>query len=98
MNRILVAIANAEAKIKARRLEPARLRELTGTLDMDFEEWTCCQERKSLAVASGAMNVNEGMLVYSILGSGPADFNTKSLAQKVVITQLLKELLQSAVA
>jgi hypothetical protein len=101
-NRIVDAI-DARDKLVHRKLDTGavtqeRLDALHGSLDMALDEWVICQDRKSLAVAGGTLTVDEGMTIYRILGSGPDDFNACTLAQKVVVTQLLAELLERAVA
>lgn len=101
-NRIVAAIDAQDkavhVKLDTGAVSQARLDELHGELDMAFDEWTCCQERKSLAQAQGVLTVEEAMTIYRILGSGPDDFNGRTIAQKVVVTQVLAELLKRAVA
>ena len=63
------------------------------TFDMDFETWSMAQDKKSLAFASGVLTLDEANSVYLILGGSPEAFNKGTLAQKVIVTKVLAELL-----
>lgn len=78
--------------------ERALQERLDREMDIDAEEYSVFQERKSLAQASGVLTVDEATSIYAILGSGPADFNAQTLARKVIVTQTVKELLAASLA
>lgn len=98
MNRIADAIATQEQNIKDRladgRTTRAKLDELHATLDMEFLEYVRCQEIKSLAVSAQTITLEEGQTVYAYMGESPETFNEQSLAVKVTITELCRELMQ----
>lgn len=97
-NRITNAITRQKAAI-AKRLADGlvtqnALNQLHQTLDMTTGEFIRLQELKSLATAQNLLTVEEGMVVYNLLGNSPTVFNAQPLEVKVVLTQLFQELLQ----
>ena len=102
-NRIVVRIAEnkiAIEKVKADNIITAEQAEETRkALDFNWEEYTALQRLKSEACLNNRLSTDEGMTVYNYLGEGgPDKFNEQPLEVKVVLTQLLAELLKSKVA
>ena len=96
-NRVTDAIA-AVKKHTADRLEAgkttaAKLKKLSGTLDMDVAEFVRFQELKSLASQNGKLTLAEAQLIYEYLGESPYTFNEQPVEVKVVLTALFSELL-----
>lgn len=96
-NRITMAFDRMKAQIEKRisdglvtveKVEETRL-----ALDMDFEEYCRFQELKSLACASGKLSLEEGMTIYSYLGTTPDKFNAQPVEVKSVLTTLFGQLL-----
>ena len=83
-----------QERINAGIVTVGKVEETRKALDMDMEEYCRFQEIKSLAVAGGMLTLDEGMSIYTYLGSSPADFNRNSAAIKAVLTQIFKELLE----
>jgi hypothetical protein len=96
MNRIIASIAKTRTHITSLNLDQAQLDILNTQLNMSLNEYVLFQERKSLAFANGRLNLEEAQSVYAYLGETTNTFNKQPLEVKYVLTQLLKELLQSA--
>ena len=96
-NRIADAVANQTRNITARladgRVSKERLAELHRSLDLSLEEFVRFQELKSVETMNGKLTLEEGQLLYHLLGTTPSVFNGQSLAVKVVLTQVFQELL-----
>ena len=98
MNRILQAVSDQEENIAARladgRISDARVAEIGREMDLDFDEYVQFQDLKSIAVMDGTLTVDEAQYVFCCLGTYPDSFNRRSVAIKVVLTGLFKELLE----
>ena len=97
MNRIADAIT-AHEKIIAERLANGlvtqdKLDSLDRTLDMDLFEYVRFQDLKSIAVSDQTLTLDEGNTVYAHLGETPETFNGRSVAIKITLTELFRELL-----
>ena len=96
-NRVLLAVQKQETAIRDRLaaglVTQATLDALHKSLDMQVGEYCMFQERKSLAVASGKLTLEEGQTVYAYLGNSPTTFNGQSVAVKAVLTQLFASLI-----
>jgi hypothetical protein len=101
MNRIQAAFDRMKLQIADRIKQGLTTQEkvdsLYKTLDLDLEDYVVFQEAKSLAVASGKLNLEEGMTIFNALGNTPNHFNKQPIHIKSVLTSLLKELLQARV-
>lgn len=97
MNRISAMIATAtkgiEDKIASGAVSKDQVEKLHRTLDLDPSEHARFQEVKSLAVADGTLNQEEGMTLYRLLGQTSQSFNEQPLGTKVTLTKLFQELL-----
>lgn len=93
MNRIAAAIERTKTMIASKGVPAEKLADLNKKLDMNLGEYVALQERKSLACASGKLNLDEAQLIYSLLGNTVETFNTQPLEVKIVLTQVLQELL-----
>lgn len=89
MNRVIENITTLRRNLGT--IDPG----LSSKLDMSFEEYCKFQELKSLAVASGVLSLEEGQVVYALLGSIPDDFNNADVATKIVLTKLFAQLLEA---
>ena len=102
MNRIKQAIALRQAqideKVAKREITPEKLVELSSAMDMQLDEFVAFQELKSLAFAEGRLTYDEATYVFTLLGNTPEQFNKQSLPVKLVLTQLLSELLNQRIA
>jgi hypothetical protein len=99
MNRIATAIARMEKQI-ADRIEAgittaAKVAATGKTLDMDMTEYAMFQNKKSLAVLSGKLTLEEEQTIYAYLGETPARFNRQPVHVKAVLTSIFQELLAS---
>lgn len=98
MNRIEYAIQAMDKQIKERiaagLTTAAKVKSTGKELDMEPLEYVRFQEYKSLAVADGTLTLEEGMTIYSKLGTTPSTFNKQSVAVKAVLTSLFAQLLQ----
>ncbi len=96
-NRIAAAIEVQELNIKARladgRTTQESLDRLHSELDAELLEYVKFQEVKSLAVSDQTLTLDEGMTVYAYLGESPETFNKQSLAVKVTLTELFRDLM-----
>lgn len=98
MNRITNAIAKIDATIQQQAEAggaevKAKQTVLHGKLDITLSEYIAFQDAKSLAQASGKLTFEEAVTVYGILGNSAESFNKRSLAEKVMITKLMTEIL-----
>lgn len=98
MNRIATAIANIAPRIDA--LEPAKRDHLEASMDVEAFEHFAYQEEQARAHASGKLTADEAMIVYVALGENGSSANggwakDTDLATKVIVTQLMSELVGS---
>jgi hypothetical protein len=102
VNRIQAAIQKMADQIQERinlgMTTEARVEATRKSLDMGMEEFVRFQELKSLAVIENKMTLDEGQLLYSLLGETPEHFNKQGAATKAVLTQIFQELLSSRIA
>ena len=100
-NRIAEAFARIKAQIAdriAKGLTTAeKVHNLHKTLDMDLTEYVKFQQAKSLAVASGLLNVEEGQSIYVCLGESVQTFNDQPIHVKSVLTCFFGELLTAQI-
>ena len=96
MNRITTSIQKTRTMIEKKNLDQTKLDTLSQQLNMSWEEYVMLQERKSLACASGRLSLEEAQVVYAYLGESVETFNAQPLEVKIVLTQLLQELLRAA--
>lgn len=107
-NRIAKAIENLREQI-ATGLKPdgtpmGDLEKLDASLAIDIGELFAFQEAKSRAQVMGVLTVDEAMTIYAALGGefGGVDSNggwdsSADLATKVVVTQLMGELIAARI-
>lgn len=95
-NRIQSAISVCEIKVK--QLAAEKVVNLGKQLDIQFDEFVKFQELKSVASIDGTLTLDEAQTVYGYLGNTPEHFNRQPVAVKVVLTQLLAELLKRRIA
>lgn len=99
MNRVVNGIAKMEAQI-AQRIENGivtaeQVEQARQNMDMSDEEYCMFQERKSLAVASGELTLEEGQTIYAYMGANSVDhFNKQSIAVKTILTKIFAELIE----
>ncbi len=93
-NRIAAAVALLGPRVEA--LDSEKRAIVDKAARFDFEMWTVAQDHKSLAQADGRLSYDEAVTIYGILGSGPDEFNRAGLAERMVVTQLLGELMKRA--
>ncbi len=101
MNRIATAIT-AHEKIITERLANGlvtqdNLDRLDRVLDMDLFEYVRFQDLKSVAVSAQMLTLDEGNTVYAHLGNTPETFNGRSIAVKVTLTELFRELMEAGI-
>lgn len=101
-NRIVNSIARMKAQLDARisatPSAAAKVEETRRALDMQWDEYVIFQDLKSLAVTSGRLSLDEGMTIYNYLGeAGPDKFNDQPVEVKVILTQVLQELLSAKI-
>jgi len=100
MNRIQISVE----KIKAESLKAIEkgvsteeeFDENRKKLDFSLKEYVRFQELKSLAVASGKLNLEEGNTIYQYLGNSLETFNRQPFEVKYVLTQVFMTLLKRA--
>ena len=102
MNRIEIAVVRTKFQIEARifggLVTAEKVDNLNRTLNLELDEYVKLHELKSLAVANGRLNMDEGMTVYNYLGEGgPEKFNGQPIEVKMVLTQLFQELLREVI-
>lgn len=82
-------------KLDGTPADPEAIAGLDKTCVFSMEEYMSLQNLKSAAVAAGIMTVEDGNALYNILGEGgPEKVNKSSLGTRLVLTQVLAELLQ----
>lgn len=91
-NRILDAINKIEVQLSGKDEDTKSA--LNKQLNCDFNEWYSFQDTQAIAHASGKINLNEANLLYRILGSSCDHFNEQPLAEKIVVTKVMQELLK----
>jgi hypothetical protein len=101
-NRLTKAIATVQAQIDE-RLDAAGIAKLDETLGVTFEEHFKFQQLQSQAHVTGKLTTDEAQIVYVALGEVGSTKNGgwaagTTLATKVVVTQLMGELLQQKLA
>ena len=98
MNRILFAVSALEKQLAERTaagiVTPEAIAELDRKLDMSFDEWTTCQNRKSIAHALGKISHEEAQSIFAMMGRTPADFNAQPIARKAALTKVFVELMR----
>jgi hypothetical protein len=97
MSKIRKAVANAkqmiEAKIESGEISKDQAEAMRGQLDMGLEEYAMFQELKSLARSHRTISLEDAQLVYGYLGETPNTYNKQSLAVKITLMNLFKELM-----
>jgi hypothetical protein len=68
-------------------------RELSRKLDVEYVEWATFQDTQAIAHASGILTFEESQTAYTLLGDSPSHFNGRDLAEKIVVTKLMHELM-----
>lgn len=101
-NRLTVAIEKVQAQIDA-KLDEAGRKGLDEAMDVSFEEHFKFQQLQSQAHAMQNLTTDEAQIVYIALGGVGSPSNggwaaDTSLATKVVVTQLMGELLAKKLA
>ena len=96
MNRIVKAIARTKAQVEASIAQgiitAADVEETRKALDIQCDEYTVFQDCKS--IVNRQLTADEAITVYEYLGeAGPNYFNGQPIEVKVVLIQLLRELL-----
>ena len=90
-NRILAAVDLLAPRI--RDLTMAKRGALTPAATIDYDEWYVFQDKRAQAQAAGLINFDESQTAYRILGSGPAEFNRGDLAPRIVLLNLMGEIM-----
>ena len=72
--------------------------DLHKTLDMGFDEHATAHKHISLACTSGVMSTALGCKLNAILGGTVSVFNRALLADKILVTNIFKALLQAHIA
>ena len=98
-NRIIEAINKAKVEL-AKRLQSgiitqAIIDQARSDLDMTFSEYCIFLERKSLAVVTGKLSLEEAQTIYGMIGEDPNTYNALPLANKIVLTEVFSHLLKS---
>ena len=97
MNRVHVLIGHIETLMKTRiesgAVTESFFAERAKGLDLDLMEYVSLQEKKSLAVASGKLTLEEGQTIYALLDGGPEEFNQKGYAIKAAISVIHMKLM-----
>jgi hypothetical protein len=101
-NRIVNGIARMKGQIEARIAKglttAEKVEETRKALDMQWDEYTAFQNLKSIASVSGTLTLDEAMTIYNYLGeAGPDHFNAQPVEVKVILTQVLQELLRAKI-
>ena len=98
MNRIQAAIdkmtKQIEHRISGGIVTSAQVETTRKSLDMDVEEHSMFQAIKSEAILQGIITLDEGQMIYVLLGESVATFNDQTAAVKSVLTGFLSELLK----
>jgi hypothetical protein len=94
-NRIAAAIAAYQAKIDGGTIPQDKLDKLNTDLNMEFDEHFAGQNAQAEAHAGGKLTLEEAQTVYQALGQSADHFNKQPLATKIVVTQLVQELLSA---
>ena len=94
-------IASSREKIEA--ADPEKMKELDSTLAVDFEEHFKFQELQAFFHVSGVLTPEAAQIVYNSLGEVGSSENggwavNTDLATKVIVTQLMGELLKMKIA
>ena len=103
VNRIVAAIDAMDKRLAVRldsaadiESERAKQALMNQKMNIEFDEYCVFQDKKSQAQAAGILTCDEAMTIYRILGGGPEDFNKATLAQKVIVNQIVAELMRAA--
>jgi hypothetical protein len=83
----------AEEMLTQEQIDKASL-----NLNINVLELCKFQELKSLAYTQGVLNLDEANYVYNLLGNSPTTFNSRTLAEKTIVTKLMQELLAPRVS
>lgn len=99
--RLTQAIDQSREKIAA--ADPEQMKSLDKTMAVDFEEHFKFQELQAFFHASGRLDINAAQIIYNALGEVGSPDNGgwthgTDLATKVVVTQLMGELLKIKIA
>lgn len=96
-NRIVHAFSQMQRQIQQRlaggKTTMAKVDELSAALDLNFSDFCSFQDVKSWAHAAGLLSLSEAQTIYISLGNTPFTFNSRPIEEKVVLTQIFKELL-----
>lgn len=68
------------------------------TLDLSLEEFVAFQNIKSRAQVLGKINLDEAMTIYAALGEGGNWAADTDLATKLIVTQIMEELITMQLA
>ena len=83
----------SECRVKCEALEPNKLKELDANYSLSFEEHFEFQQMQARAHASGLLSTEAARIVYIALGEGANWAANTDTATKVIVTQLMGELL-----
>jgi len=90
-NRIIKAVTRIKTALE--NASPDGIAKCEEAMTIDDIELAHYQQQKSLAVASGALSIDEGMYMYKQMGESASVFNGRPLAVRVAIIQTMGELL-----
>ena len=76
------AVANGDMTQEA-------LDDLNPKMDMNLNDHSEFQQRKSLAVADGSLSVEDGMVLYQTLGGSSKHFNKKDTHIKIAVLKIV---------
>lgn len=101
MNRVEIAIANMRKRVDA--LDDESRTRLDRVNDLTFDDHFGYQSKQSIAHASGKLSTEEAQVIYMALGESLSPDNGGwsegvDLATKIIITQIIGELLGVPVA
>ena len=96
MNKITTTIEGAQSHLDATldsgENTPEKLATLSETLNLTVEEHSHFQNLKSIAQMDERLTVDEAMTVYRLLGNTHTVFNKRTVAAKIVLMVLFRDL------
>lgn len=87
-----IAIEKIDAQLKSQ--PPEKLKQVNEALNIELWEVVAWQDLKSMAFASGKINLDVANFLYLIIGSTPEHFNQQSIATKYLVTNVMKNLME----
>jgi hypothetical protein len=94
MNRIQVAIDSRRVQIEAARAAGKDLTRADEAAKIDLDELVAFQNKQAAIHATGVLSLEEAQLIYATLGQTPDHFNQQPLEARIVVLQLMAEVLR----